>query len=37
MGATLGLAVALSRSAPPAAETDFDPVTALLGYPARRR
>ena len=34
MGATLGLAVALSRSAPPAPETQGDPVALLLGYPA---
>jgi len=34
MGATLGLAVALSRSVPPRAETAVDPVTALLGSPA---
>ncbi len=34
MGATLGLAVALSRSAPPAPETQADPVALLLGYPA---
>jgi hypothetical protein len=33
MGATLGLAVALSRSAPPVSETDGDPVSGLLGYP----
>lgn len=33
MGATMGLAVALSRSAPPVLETDGDPVAALLGYP----
>jgi cytochrome c oxidase assembly factor CtaG/putative copper export protein len=34
MSATLGLAVALSRSAPPTAEVTDDPVAALLGYPA---
>ena len=34
MGGTLGLAVALSRSAPPAPGTRDDPVTLLLGYPA---
>lgn len=34
MGATMGLAVALSRSAPPVAEVGSDPVAALLGYPA---
>lgn len=34
MGATFGLAVALSRSAPPATDpTSEDPVAALLGYP----
>ena len=33
MGATMGLAVALSRSAPPVPETEVDPVAALLGYP----
>ncbi|CAA9302061.1 MAG: Copper resistance protein CopD / Cytochrome c oxidase caa3-type assembly factor CtaG_BS (unrelated to Cox11-CtaG family) [uncultured Friedmanniella sp.] len=33
MGATMGLAVALSRSAPPVPETGGDPVAALLGYP----
>ena len=34
MGATLGLAVALSRSAPPVPAVDTsDPVGALLGYP----
>ena len=33
MGATIGLAVALSRSAPPAAETEVDPVALLLGFP----
>jgi cytochrome c oxidase assembly factor CtaG len=34
MGATLGLAVALSRSAPPGADTVPDPASALLGFPA---
>lgn len=34
MGATMGLAVALSRSAPPVAEASSERVTALLGYPA---
>lgn len=34
MGATIGLAVALSRSAPPRSATAVDPVEALLGYPA---
>ncbi len=34
MAATLGLAVALSRSAPPATLEEFDPVAILLGYPA---
>ena len=33
MSATMGLAVALSRSAPPLPETGGDPVEALLGYP----
>jgi putative copper resistance protein D len=33
MGATLGLAVALSRSAPPGGDRETDPVAALLGYP----
>jgi putative copper resistance protein D len=33
MSATMGLAVALSRSAPPMPETGGDPVAALLGYP----
>ena len=33
MAATMGLAVALSRSAPPSATTEVDPVTALLGFP----
>ncbi|MET1004881.1 MAG: bifunctional copper resistance protein CopD/cytochrome c oxidase assembly protein [Propionibacteriaceae bacterium] len=33
MSATFGLAVALSRSAPPEAEVAPDPVAALLGYP----
>jgi cytochrome c oxidase assembly factor CtaG/putative copper export protein len=33
MGATTGLAVALSRSAPPVPEVGSDPVAALLGYP----
>ena len=33
MGATMGLAVALSRSAPPVPEEGGDPVAALLGYP----
>lgn len=34
MGATMGLAVALSRSAPPVTEATGERVTALLGYPA---
>jgi putative copper resistance protein D len=34
MGGTIGLAVALSQSAPPAPEEALDPVSALLGYPA---
>lgn len=34
MGATMGLAVALSRSAPPEVAETFDPATILLGYPA---
>ena len=34
MGATLGLAVALSRSAPPARQAPGDRVSELLGYPA---
>ena len=34
MGATMGLGVALSRSAPPEAAEAFDPATILLGYPA---
>jgi cytochrome c oxidase assembly factor CtaG/putative copper export protein len=34
MGATMGLAVALSRSAPPTTTEEEDPVAALLGYPA---
>jgi cytochrome c oxidase assembly factor CtaG/putative copper export protein len=33
MGATTGLAVALSRSAPPVPEIASDPVAGLLGYP----
>ena len=33
MGATIGLAVALSRSAPPTSGTDVDPVALLLGFP----
>ena len=33
MGATMGIAVALSRSAPPVPEIGADPVAALLGYP----
>ena len=33
MGATIGLAVALSRSAPPASGTEVDPVALLLGFP----
>ncbi len=33
MGAAIGLAVALSRSAPPVPELASDPVAALLGYP----
>ncbi len=34
MGATIGLAVALSRSAPPSAAAAADAASALLGYPA---
>jgi cytochrome c oxidase assembly factor CtaG/putative copper export protein len=34
MGATIGLAVALSRSAPPASGTQVDSATLLLGFPA---
>ena len=34
MGGTVGLAVALSRSAPPAATTTLDSVSAVLGFPA---
>lgn len=34
MGATTGLAVALSRSVPPVPPEADDPVAALLGYPA---
>ena len=34
MAATMGLAVALSRSAPPRRDGREDPVAALLGYPA---
>jgi len=34
MGATIGLAVALSQSAPPVPDEALDPVSALLGYPA---
>ncbi len=34
MGGTIGLAVALSQSAPPVPEEALDPVSALLGYPA---
>ncbi len=33
MGATMGLAVALSRSAPPSDQVSADPVAELLGYP----
>ena len=33
MGATIGLAVALSRSAPPASGTQVDSATLLLGFP----
>ena len=33
MGATMGLAVALSRSAPPVESVAAEPATALLGYP----
>ena len=33
MGATIGLAVALSRSEPPVSEITADPALALLGYP----
>lgn len=33
MGAAIGLAVALSRSAPPVPELSDDPVAALLSYP----
>ena len=34
MAGTMGLAVALSESAPPVPDTALDPVSALLGYPA---
>jgi putative copper resistance protein D len=34
MAATMGLAVALSRSAPPIPTVEPDPVAVLLGYPA---
>jgi putative copper resistance protein D len=34
MAATMGLAVALSRSAPPIPTAEPDPVAVLLGYPA---
>src|SRR5829696_5746546 len=34
MGATIGLAVALSRSAPPSGSSAADAVSSLLGYPA---
>jgi putative copper resistance protein D len=34
MGATIGLAVALSRTAAPGGEAPGDPVSVLLGYPA---
>ena len=34
MGAAIGLAVALSRSAPPAATEETDRVASLLGFPA---
>jgi putative copper resistance protein D len=34
MGATMGLAVALSRSAPPVSSQDVDRVSVLLGQPA---
>jgi putative copper resistance protein D len=34
MAATMGLAVALSRSAPPVSTAEPDPVAVLLGYPA---
>ena len=33
MAATIGLAVALGRSAPPAAGPDIDPVALILGFP----
>lgn len=34
MAATVGLAVALSRSAPPVSQVGTDPASALLGFPA---
>ena len=34
MAGTIGLAIALSESAPPVPDTALDPVSALLGYPA---
>ena len=34
MGATIGLAVALSRSTPPSSRSVTDPASTLLGYPA---
>ena len=34
MGGTIGLAVALSQSAPPVPDEALDPVSALLGFPA---
>ncbi len=33
MAATMGVAVALARTAPPAVTTEEDPVTGLLGFP----
>jgi putative copper resistance protein D len=33
MAATLGVAVALARTAPPASTADEDPVTGMLGFP----
>ena len=33
MSATLGVAVALARTAPPASTVDEDPVTSLIGFP----
>jgi cytochrome c oxidase assembly factor CtaG/putative copper export protein len=33
MTATLGVAVALARTAPPASDTNEDPVTSMMGFP----